>query len=529
MATLGEALVAGLEAYGIRTVFGIPGVHTVELYRGLATSGIAHVTPRHEQGAGFMADGYYRATGRVAAAFVITGPGLTNILTPMAQAYADSIPMLVVSSVNRRAVAGMGGDLHEIRNQSLIAAQAAAFSHQITHPDQLGPVLARAWAVFDGARPCPVHIEVPLDLFAASEPAQAAARKTRVLRPELVVPRDTIRMLDDAATPLILAGGGSIGADVSALAERLDAPVILTTNARGVVAQGHPLSVPASPSLEAVRAQIAAADVVLAIGTEIGRTDYDTYDRGGVDIPGALIRIDIDAEHMVRGAAPDVALLGDAASITGAIVGALAPARDRDGAARADAARAAAQDEIGAKYRAILGFLETLRDTMPDAPIVSDSTQAAYAGNLYYNALAPRRWFNASSGYGALGYGLPAAIGAAKAKGGPVICIVGDGGLQFTLADLGTAVEEKLPVILLVWNNQGYAEIKDYMLSRQIRPVGVDLVTPDFVALGRAYGAEALALEDIDDLPALLRQAAARQGPTVIEIDEALVIEPQAA
>ena len=167
MRTLGESIVDGLQAYGVDTVFGIPGVHTAELYRGLAGSGIRHVTSRHEQGAGFMADGYARVTGRPGVAFVITGPGLTNILTPMAQAYADSIPMLVVSSVNRMRAAGVGGELHEIRNQGLIAAQAAALTHTITDAAQLAEVLARAWTVFEGGRPRPVHLQVPLDLLSS--------------------------------------------------------------------------------------------------------------------------------------------------------------------------------------------------------------------------------------------------------------------------------------------------------------------------------------------------------------------------
>ncbi|MGD1922625.1 MAG: thiamine pyrophosphate-binding protein, partial [Paracoccaceae bacterium] len=132
MATLGEQIIGWREAYGVDTVFGSPGVHTVEMYRGLAGSSIRHVTPRHEQGAGFMADGYARVTGNPGVAFVITGPGLTIILTPMAQAYADSVPMLVISSVNRREALGMGaGDLHEVRNPGLMAAQAAAFSHML--------------------------------------------------------------------------------------------------------------------------------------------------------------------------------------------------------------------------------------------------------------------------------------------------------------------------------------------------------------------------------------------------------------
>ena len=147
---LGAQISHMLRDRGVEVIFGIPGVHNQEMYRGIEEAGITHVLARHEQGAGFMADGYARVTGRPGVAFVITGPGLTNILTPMAQAYADSIPMLVISSVNATRAAGMGGDLHEIRNQGLIAAQAAAFSHTITDAAQLSEVLARAWAVFEG-------------------------------------------------------------------------------------------------------------------------------------------------------------------------------------------------------------------------------------------------------------------------------------------------------------------------------------------------------------------------------------------
>ncbi|MDT8346141.1 MAG: thiamine pyrophosphate-binding protein, partial [Thermohalobaculum sp.] len=181
--TLGERLVAWLDLYGIDTVFGIPGVHTIEMYRGLGQSPIRHLTPRHEQGAGFAADGYARATGRVAAVFVITGPGLTNMLTPMAQAFADSVPMLVISSVNARPVLGMGaGDLHEVRDSTGMAAHAAAFSHRLADPAQLPAVLARAFAVFEGARPRPVHLEIPRDLFAVRLPAAELRRPAPVAR-----------------------------------------------------------------------------------------------------------------------------------------------------------------------------------------------------------------------------------------------------------------------------------------------------------------------------------------------------------
>jgi len=168
MPTLGEVLPRFLQDMGIDTVFGIPGVHTVELYRGLPGTRLRHITPRHEQGAGFMADGYARVTGRPAACFIISGPGVTNITTAMGQAYADSIPMLVISSALNRNEIGRGeGRLHELKDQSATAEGVAAWSHTVMSPADLPAVLNRAMATFNGARPRPVHIELPLDVIVA--------------------------------------------------------------------------------------------------------------------------------------------------------------------------------------------------------------------------------------------------------------------------------------------------------------------------------------------------------------------------
>ena len=157
-----------LRAYGVDTVFGIPGVHTVELYRGLAGSGIRHVTPRHEQGAGFMADGYARASRKPGVCFIISGPGMTNIATAMGQAFGDSVPMLVISTVNAHGRMGSGeGWLHELPNQQALVAGVSAFSRTIHRPEELAPALAQAFAVFDGARPRPVHLELPIDVMLA--------------------------------------------------------------------------------------------------------------------------------------------------------------------------------------------------------------------------------------------------------------------------------------------------------------------------------------------------------------------------
>ncbi len=283
-----------LRAYGVDTVFGIPGVHTIELYRGLAGSGIRHITPRHEQGAGFMADGYARASGRPGVCFIISGPGMTNILTAMGQAYGDSVPMLVISTVNAHGRMGSGeGWLHELPDQQRTVAGVAAFSRTVHRPEELAPALAQAFAVFDGARPRPVHLELPIDVMLA--PAGHLAVPERVSRltrpaPDPARVAEAAALLSAARAPVILAGGGAVRARaLPALAEALDAPVVMTTNARGILPPDHPLAVTLSASTPATRALIAGADAVLAIGTEFGPTDYDMHEDGGFTISAPAV------------------------------------------------------------------------------------------------------------------------------------------------------------------------------------------------------------------------------------------------
>jgi acetolactate synthase-1/2/3 large subunit len=528
----GEYLIALLARHGVEIVFGIPGVHTAELYRGLAGSRIRHVTPRHEQGAGFMADGYARVTGKPGVCFVITGPGLTNIATAMAQAYQDSIPMLVISGVNAVQQLGHGnGNLHELPDQQGLAARLTALSHTLLRAEDLPAVLARAFAVFAAARPRPVHIEVPIDLMerTVDAPLRPVSARLAPALPSAEAAADAARMLNEAAAPVVLAGGGARGAGTALgeLAERLDAPAVMTVNARGLMPAGHPLGVSASPSLKAVRRLVEAADVVLAVGTEIGPTDYDIYVTGGFAIPGKLVRIDIDPVQIMRNRAPDLALLDDAAAAVPALLDALgAEPRNRNGAGRAAAARHAAMEELSPAMRRQVEFLAKIRTALPNAVIVGDSTQPIYAGNLYHEADAPSGWFNSATGYGTLGYALPAAIGAKLgAPERPVVCLIGDGGLQFTLAELGSAMDAKTPIVVLVWNNRGYGEIKTYMEGRGIRPEGVDLTTPDFCAIARAYGLAAERLETRGEFGAMLKAAAARSVPTLIDVDEAIAME----
>jgi len=526
MKTCGEVLVELLEAYGIDTVFGIPGVHTVELYRGLPNTDLRHVTPRHEQGAGFMADGYARASGRPAACFIITGPGLTNITTALGQAYADSVPILVISSVNNTRELGLGeGRLHELPSQRNLMAGVTAFSHTLLRPDELPVVLARAFAVFNSARPRPVHIELPLDVITA--PADHLSHRIPATAAKAAADPAAVAaaaaLLREARRPLLVLGGGAqdAAAEALALVDQLGAMAVTTINGKGILPPGHPLSLgstlPQPPVLEA----LTEADVVLAVGTELGETDTLLFD-GQLALHGKLIRIDIDAEQLSRNAPPEIAMVSDAASALGALAMALQNHRPTEtGRNQAQALRQRLEALLDPRQRIHQRFMDAVQQALPGVIVAGDSTQPVYSANLFYQPEQPRSYFNSSTGYGTLGYALPAALGAKLAQPGrPVVALIGDGGLQFTIGELATAVELALPVPILLWNNRGYGEIKRYMADRGIPQIGVDIYTPDFQTIARGFGCAAVTAGSLQHLGEALIEAHKASRPTVIEIEE---------
>ncbi|KIT17818.1 5-guanidino-2-oxopentanoate decarboxylase [Jannaschia aquimarina] len=519
--TVGQALVAALEARGVDTVFGIPGVHTIELYRGLAGSGIRHVTPRHEQGAGFMADGYARVSRKPGVCFVITGPGLTNVVTAMAQARADSVPMLVITGVNPVETHGReDGHLHELPDQLGLIRQIALHAETLRRPGDVADTVARAFDAMSRGRPGPVAIEVPIDVMAMPAEAETGipvADQHQVPDPSVIA--EAARTLSGADRPLIVAGGGAVDADgpLRAVAEALNAPVVTTANGRGLMG-GHSLRVPASPSLPAIRAALSDADAVLAVGTQMGPTDWDMYGDGDLPRLTHLVRIEIDAAQMERNFRADTPIEGDASDTLTALLPLLAR-RGADGAARADALRRAALVDVSPNYRPICEMLAMLYARWPDALVVGDSTQPVYAGNLYVDAPRPGSWFNSSGGFGTLGYGAPAAIGAKRAAPDrPVICLTGDGGLQFSLSELGTAMDETAPVVFVVWNNRGYGEIETYLRRAGLPPIGVRPSPPDFDASAEAYGLQAERIEDMADLPDAVARALASGAPALVDL-----------
>jgi acetolactate synthase-1/2/3 large subunit len=460
-------------------------------------------------------------SGKPGVALVITGPGLTNAITAMAQARADSVPMLVISGVNVAATLGKGlGYLHELPDQRGMLATVALSSQRISAAAELPGALARAFEIFATGRPGPVHIEIPLDVMGKDAGTLAAAAPSRgvpVASAEQIA--EVVRLASVASRPLILAGGGAKHAEnaLREVAEKLGAPVVLTANARGLL-HVHPLVIPASPSLKPVRALMNDADLVIAAGTEFGPTDYDMYADDGFVVPRNLIRIDIDADQLARRPAT-LSIHADCGAALAGIGAALTSSGRNDGAARAEATRKAALAELTSDMRDQLAAIEVIRDTLPGAFIVGDSTQPVYAGNLYYDHDRPGGWFNAATGYGALGYGPPAAIGAAlAAPDAPVVCLTGDGGFQFTMPELGAALDAGAPVIFVVWNNRGYREIETSMLDAGVEPVGVSPAPPDFLKIADAYGITAERLSDVGQLAAALQRARQSGRPYLIEI-----------
>lgn len=299
MRNVGQALVQLLEQYDVDTIFGIPGVHTIELYRGLTQTPVRHVLVRHEQGAAFMADGYARVSGKPGVCFLITGPGVMNAMTPMGQAYSDSVPMLVFSGVLARDDINMArGRLHEMKDQRAATATVTAWSATAPGQDAIPGLVAKAFADFATARPRPVHIEIPIDVF--GEQVAAAWTAKPIPAPHAADPgavEDAAQRLAAAKSPVVIVGGGAVGAaaEVTALAETLDAPVITTISGKGVVSDGHPMFAASMIADPDVRAIAAAADVVLAVGTELASPDF--WD-GEIDLPGFIIRVDLDPAEL---------------------------------------------------------------------------------------------------------------------------------------------------------------------------------------------------------------------------------------
>ena len=519
----GEWLVEALVGQGVGTVFGIPGVHNLAIYEALRRRpAVRHILARHEQGAAFMADGYARASGRPGVALVTSGPAALNTLTPLGEAYTDSSPVLVIATnVERRLLETGRGTLHELRDQPGAFRAVIGRCERVLDADELAPAFARAWAALAGPRPRPAALDIPhdvLDEATAVAPLPLPPRRCRLPEPELL--RRAAELLGGARAPLLLAGGGVAAAgaapQVLALAERLGAPVVTTLKGKGAIPEDHPLALGYLGSGRGPVARLLRErDVVLAVGS---RFAGGTGSNWRLPCPQTLIRLDADPVELGGPAVPTLALLGDARCTLAALLAALGPGRaDPDPTVVAVRQEALAEARAAAPWRCAV--LEAVRAALPAEGILcTDMTMVGYAAYGAYPALAPRTLL-APSGFGTLGFAFPAALGAkAAAPERPVVALVGDGGFQFTLPELATAVQHRLGVAILLINDRCYSSVKGGQQRRYGEASAVDLVNPDFQRLAAAYGIPSCRLDGPAGLTAALREAVGRDLPTLIEL-----------
>jgi 5-guanidino-2-oxopentanoate decarboxylase len=527
---VGGYLVELLAKNDIDTVFGIPGVHNLELYRGLTASTLRHVLVRHEQGAGFAADGFARLSGRPAAAFVISGPGLTNIMTAVAQAHSDSVPLLVVASAPVRAsFAKQWGVLHELGDQAALAAGVFGIARSARSAEDVRDHLKLCLASLRTGRPRPAYLEIPLDVLAEETALEALRFEATPLLPQASSDQidAAVRLLSVAARPLIIAGGGArrAGVELHRLVEALDCPLVTTAAGKGVLAESHSANFGTSLPYRPVQQLIADADVVLAVGTELAETDI--YFSTRLPLGGLLIRVDVDPVKLSDQYEADVCIWSDAQGALHAINQALAVGSP-DAAPRAGwltsmggaaKIRAEIEGSFDSKARAQWSALRAIKAALPwDGVVFSDMTQIAYFGNYAYPVESPGQWFH-PSGYGTLGFAMPAALGAKiSSPARAVIALAGDFGLQFTQQELMTAVEAGLSLPIVVWNNSALGQIRDDMVAAGIPQLGVIGRNPDFVALAKACGAEGYRVRDPAALTEAIRSALGHAGPTLIEV-----------
>src|SRR5579863_4349176 len=449
--TGGRALVEMLTRNGVDTLFALPGVQNDALFVALYDAGeaIRVIHPRHEQAAAYMAFGYSRAAGKPGAYAVVPGPGLLNTTAALATAYATNTPVLCVSGQIPSDLIGRGfGLLHEIPDQLAILKGLTKWAARINHPSETGRLVNEAFRQLADGRPRPVALEMPLDIMAleceVALPAVAAPPPAPMPDPELI--DRAAALLAGAKQPMIYVGSGAAhaGAEVLALAERLQAPVVTYTGGKGVISDRHYLA----QNLLAGHAAWAATDVVLAVGTRFNQPQT----RWGLDGDIKIIRVDIDPVEITRIARPAIGIVADAREALAALNAAL-PSSAGHASRRVELE--ALKADTAARLEATLGpqceYLAAIRAELPDDGIyVEDLTQVGYVGRLAFPVYMPRTYIH--SGYqGTLGAGYATALGAKVAcPDRPVVSISGDGGFMYNVQELAPAALHGIDAIAIV-------------------------------------------------------------------------------
>ncbi len=521
-----KATIATLLAHHVDTIFGIPGVHTLPLYDAMREeAGLRHILARHEQGAGFMADGYARVSGQVGVVTTITGPGVTNVATPVANAYSDSVPLLVISSSLPRSSMGRpGGKLHEVKDQLGVMEALAGWTRSVEFVEEIPSALYDAFRVLRSGRPRAAYLQIPLDLLALEAeveiPSPAAVVQAAPSEQDIAA---TVRLLKESRRPLIVAGAGVTAAGANAqltrLAERLQAPVLLGNKSHDVLPSDHPLALTLRGSTMPtdLRSLLGESDAVLVVGSKLGGVRTGN---GRLPLPAALAQIDIDAAEIGRNYPVAVRVVADARLALDALLEALPGGERPSRAEEVAVVREALRKRIRQVFGESVVMLDAVREGLPrDGVIVSDMTMLGYASAEYVPVYEPRSFVHPAE-LCSIGCGLPMAIGAkAAAPERPVVVLCGDGGFLLNVGELATAVQEKLDLVVVVFNDATYTAVKnDQYLHYGRRYIATDLLAPDYVALARAFGAEGVDVDSAEGLRDAIGAAIGRAGTTLIEV-----------
>ena len=519
--TGGEAIVSGLVAHGIDTVFGLPGAQVYGLFDAFHQAQLKVIGARHEQACGYMAYGYARSSGKPGVFSVVPGPGVLNAGAAMLTAFGSNEPVLCLTGQVPTQFLGKGrGHLHEMPDQLATLRTFVKWADRIEYPDVAPTLVARAFQEMMSGRRGPVALEMPWDIFTAR--AEVGAAKVFETFPAPLPDADHVKdaamLIAASKRPMIFVGSGAIDAReaVLELAETIDAPVVAFRSGRGIVSNAHELGL----TMAAAYRLWPETDMMIGIGT---RLELPTMTRWPYQPDGLKsVRIDIDPVEMRR-YPPNVAIIADAKAGTRALAAAVGRAGYRKTAGRRSAIReasAAALKEIQ-KVQPQMAYLNILREVLPANAIVTDELSQVGFASWYGFPVYEARTFITSGYQGTLGSGFPTALGAKVANPDrPVVAITGDGGFMFGVQELSTAVQFNIGVVTLVFNNNSYGNVRRDQRTRfDGRVVAADLVNPDFVKLAESFGVAASRVSSPDHFRPALEKALAHGGPYLIAIE----------
>jgi acetolactate synthase-1/2/3 large subunit len=517
----GEAIVSSLVTHGVHTVFGLPGAQIYGLFDAFHQAQLKVIGARHEQACGYMAYGYARSTGKVGVFSVVPGPGVLNASAALLTAFGSNEPVLCLTGQVPTAFLGKGrGHLHEMPDQLATLRSFVKWAERIEYPANAPALVARAFGEMLSGRRGPASLEMPWDVFTQRVEVGEAETFTPLPPPQPDPDRvkSAASLITGSRAPMIFVGSGAIdaGEEILELAERIDAPVVAFRSGRGIVSNAHELGL----TMAAAYRLWPNTDLMIGIGT---RLELPTMSRWPYRPEGLKsVRIDIDPSEMRR-FTPDVAVVSDAKAATAELVAAVSKAGYKKTSGRRAAIReatSAAHQEIQ-KVQPQMAYLNILREVLPHNAIVTDElSQVGFASWYGFPIFEPRTFI--TSGYqGTLGSGFPTALGAKVAHPDrPVIAITGDGGFMFGVQELATAVQFKIGVVTLVFNNNSYGNVRRDQRQRfDGRVVAADLVNPDFVKLAESFGLGAARVTSPDHFRPALEKALADGGPYLIAIE----------